>query len=197
MRGSGESVKEVWVRRSTRQQRPRVLVDDDMVVADDTVVEDDIESKPAAEADAGRHPVGQTPRSATATSVATKQRKGMSPAVKKRVRSTEVTWKAGHATGLSSQSPSSCSSLNWVAPGRQLETELRLATASLALLHPHVVLSNAEQRSKTLLESDSTRRCVTDSIVATMLSQNTTDKNSKGKLARSFTCPSSDRQLYL
>ena len=56
------------------------------------------------------------------------------------------------------------------------------ATASLAKLHPHVVKKNDERR-KTLLESCGLRDSITDSIVGTMLSQNTTDKNSKAAFA--------------
>jgi endonuclease-3 len=56
--------------------------------------------------------------------------------------------------------------------------ECQYATDSLSSLHPEVVSKNDDRR-KTLLESCGMRDCVTDAIVSTMLSQNTTDANSK------------------
>lgn len=56
--------------------------------------------------------------------------------------------------------------------------ECAYATASLAQLHPEVVDRNNHRR-KTLLESCGMRDSITDSIVSTMLSQNTTDANAK------------------
>mmetsp|Transcript_6156 Transcript_6156/g.17196 ORF Transcript_6156/g.17196 Transcript_6156/m.17196 type:complete len:335 (-) Transcript_6156:131-1135(-) len=61
---------------------------------------------------------------------------------------------------------------------RPTDEECIYATVSLAKLHPHVVDKN-EERRKTLLESCGLRDSITDSVIGTMLSQNTTDKNSK------------------
>ena len=61
---------------------------------------------------------------------------------------------------------------------RPTAEECIYATVSLAKLHPHVVDKN-EERRKTLLESCGLRDSITDSVISTMLSQNTTDKNSK------------------
>lgn len=56
--------------------------------------------------------------------------------------------------------------------------ECIFATESLAALHPEVVDRNETIR-KTVLEACGARDCITDSVISTMLSQNTTDKNSK------------------
>lgn len=61
---------------------------------------------------------------------------------------------------------------------RPTPEECYYATASLAVLHPHVVERNDDRRA-TLLESCGLRDSITDSVISTMLSQNTTDKNSK------------------
>jgi len=61
---------------------------------------------------------------------------------------------------------------------RPTPVECRYATLSLGKLHPTVVDRNDERR-KTLLESCGQRDSVTDAIMSTMLSQNTTDANSK------------------
>jgi len=71
---------------------------------------------------------------------------------------------------------------------RPTAEECLYATVSLAKLHPHVVDKN-EERRKTLLESCGLRDSITDSVISTMLSQNTTDKNSKqawGQLKKAF-----------
>jgi len=60
---------------------------------------------------------------------------------------------------------------------RPTSDECRLATTALSSLHPHVVQQNDERR-KTWLESCGRRSSITDSIVSTMLSQNTTEANS-------------------
>mmetsp|Transcript_46267 Transcript_46267/g.69796 ORF Transcript_46267/g.69796 Transcript_46267/m.69796 type:complete len:455 (-) Transcript_46267:55-1419(-) len=65
---------------------------------------------------------------------------------------------------------------------RPTAAECHFATAALAALHPHVVEANDDRR-KTLLESCGMRDSVTDAIVSTMLSQNTTDANSKAAYA--------------
>lgn len=70
---------------------------------------------------------------------------------------------------------SSTSGSNAIRPTAE---ECIYATVSLAKLHPHVVDKN-EERRKTLLESCGLRDSITDSVISTMLSQNTTDKNSK------------------
>ena len=59
-----------------------------------------------------------------------------------------------------------------------LQEEFKEATLGLGILHPEVVDKNDERR-KTLLESCGMRNSITDAIISTMLSQNTTDKNSK------------------
>lgn len=61
---------------------------------------------------------------------------------------------------------------------RPTPDECAYVTASLARLHPEVVDRNNHRR-KTLLESCGMRDSITDSIVSTMLSQNTTDANAK------------------
>ena len=61
--------------------------------------------------------------------------------------------------------------------------ESRYATVSLSKLHPYVVNKNDERR-KTMLEACGMRNSVTDSIISTMLSQNTTDANSKAAWKR-------------
>jgi endonuclease-3 len=60
--------------------------------------------------------------------------------------------------------------------------ESRFATLSLAKVHPYVVNTN-DTRRQTMLEACGMRNSVTDSIISTMLSQNTTDKNSKAAWA--------------
>lgn len=60
--------------------------------------------------------------------------------------------------------------------------ECRLATAGLASLHPQVVARNDDRR-QTLLEGCGMRASVTDAVISTMLSQNTTDANSKAAFA--------------
>lgn len=62
--------------------------------------------------------------------------------------------------------------------GRPTAAESRYATISLAKLHPDVVDKN-DKRRKTMLESCGMRDSITDSVISTMLSQNTTDANSK------------------
>ena len=62
---------------------------------------------------------------------------------------------------------------------KQLQAEFHAATIGLGKLHPDVIDKNDERR-KTLLEACGMRNSITDSIISTMLSQNTTDKNSKG-----------------
>ena len=79
------------------------------------------------------------------------------------------------ATKVKSELINDDSSSNAVRPTAE---ECLYATASLALLHPDVVDRN-EERRKTLLESCGLRDSITDSVISTMLSQNTTDKNSK------------------
>jgi len=61
---------------------------------------------------------------------------------------------------------------------RPTPQECLYVTESLAKLHPHVVEKNDDQR-KTLLESCGMRDSITEAVVSTMLSQNTTDANSK------------------
>ena len=61
---------------------------------------------------------------------------------------------------------------------RPTPEECEYVTSSLSRLHPEVVDLN-DVRRKTLLESCGMRNSITDAIVATMLSQNTTDANSK------------------
>lgn len=68
------------------------------------------------------------------------------------------------------------------ADQRPTPEECYYATASLAALHPHVVERNDDRRA-TLLESCGLRDSITDSVVSTMLSQNTTDKNAKQAFA--------------
>ena len=73
---------------------------------------------------------------------------------------------------------------------RPTPDECYYATASLAALHPHVVERN-DARTATLLESCGLRDSITDSVISTMLSQNTTDKNSKqayATLKKTFPC---------
>ena len=60
--------------------------------------------------------------------------------------------------------------------------ESRYATLSLAKIHPYVINKNDKGR-KTMLEACGMRNSITDSIISTMLSQNTTDKNSKAAWA--------------
>ena len=79
------------------------------------------------------------------------------------------------ATKVKSELIDDDSSSNAVRPTAE---ECLYATVSLAKLHPHVVDKNEELR-KTLLESCGLRDSITDSVISTMLSQNTTDKNSK------------------
>ena len=74
-----------------------------------------------------------------------------------------------------SEKVSSSAGSNAIRPTAE---ECIYATLSLAKLHPHVVDKN-EERRKTLLESCGLRDSITDSVISTMLSQNTTDKNSK------------------
>ena len=57
-----------------------------------------------------------------------------------------------------------------------------LATAALARLHPQVVSLNDERRV-TILESCGLRTSITDALVSTILSQNTTDANAKAAFA--------------
>lgn len=61
---------------------------------------------------------------------------------------------------------------------RPTPEECFYAVKSLSKLHPYVVDRNDERR-KTLLESCGMNDSITDAIISTMLSQNTTDKNSK------------------
>lgn len=61
---------------------------------------------------------------------------------------------------------------------RPTPEECAYVTLSLAQLHPEVIDRNNVRR-KTLLESCGMRESITDSIVSTMLSQNTTDANAK------------------
>ncbi len=61
---------------------------------------------------------------------------------------------------------------------RPTQEESMYATMALSALHPYVVDRNNEHR-KTLLESCGMRDSITDAVVSTMLSQNTTDANSK------------------
>jgi endonuclease-3 len=61
---------------------------------------------------------------------------------------------------------------------KEVQAELRRACAGLALLHPDVVDRN-EGRRREMLQSCGFRSSITDSIVSTMLSQNTTDANSR------------------
>lgn len=73
--------------------------------------------------------------------------------------------------------------------GRPTIEECDFVTKALAALHPEVVDRNDELRRKTMLESCGMRNSVTEAIVSTMLSQNTTDANSKAafaKLKRTF-----------
>jgi endonuclease-3 len=52
------------------------------------------------------------------------------------------------------------------------------ATASLSKLHPEVIDKNDDRR-KTMLETCGGQSSITDSVISTMLSQNTTDSNAK------------------
>jgi len=61
---------------------------------------------------------------------------------------------------------------------RPTPNECYYATLSLSSIHPEVVSKN-DSRRQTLLESCGMRDDVTDAVISTMLSQNTTDKNSK------------------
>jgi len=72
-------------------------------------------------------------------------------------------------------SPFSSDTERIVRPSPQ---ECLYVTESLAKLHPHVVEKNDDRR-KTLLESCGMRDSITEAVVSTMLSQNTTDANSK------------------
>ncbi len=86
---------------------------------------------------------------------------------------------------LTSTSPSSPS---FQTIRRPTTNECEYVTHSLSLLHPHVISKNDERR-KTLLESCGMRDNITDAIISTMLSQNTTDANTKAaykKLKESF-----------
>lgn len=71
-----------------------------------------------------------------------------------------------------------------LSPGKLKSTsrptpeECIYATESLAKLHPEIVDQNSVRR-KTLLETCGARDSITDSVVSTMLSQNTTDANAK------------------
>lgn len=81
---------------------------------------------------------------------------------------------------------------------RPTPSECQYVTDALAALHPETVVSISATNTKiekhqtqrqTLLESCGMRDDITDAIVSTMLSQNTTDKNSKAaykKLKQSF-----------
>ena len=60
---------------------------------------------------------------------------------------------------------------------RPTSSECQFVTDALAALHPEVVIPKKERQ--TLLESCGMRDDITDAIVSTMLSQNTTDANSK------------------
>jgi endonuclease-3 len=59
---------------------------------------------------------------------------------------------------------------------RPTEDECRYATASLSTLHPEIIDSN-DKRRQGLLKSGGGQDTITDSVIETMLSQNTTDKN--------------------
>lgn len=61
---------------------------------------------------------------------------------------------------------------------RPTPEECKYVTDALSALHPDVV-ERSSTRRKTLLEACGMRNSITDSIVSTMLSQNTTDANSK------------------
>lgn len=61
---------------------------------------------------------------------------------------------------------------------RPTPEECYAATKSLSVLHPHVVDQNDERR-KTLFESCGMQDHITDAVISTMLSQNTTEKNTK------------------
>lgn len=61
---------------------------------------------------------------------------------------------------------------------KELHQQLIKATEALAHLHPQVVDRNEKRRGE-MLQSCGYRSCLTDAVVSTMLSQNTTDKNSK------------------
>jgi endonuclease-3 len=93
--------------------------------------------------------------------------------------------KTRKSTSKVKKEPVKASSSHAVRPTAE---ECIYATVSLAKLHPHVVDKN-EERRKTLLESCGLRDSITDSVISTMLSQNTTDKNSKqawGQLKKAF-----------
>jgi endonuclease-3 len=60
---------------------------------------------------------------------------------------------------------------------RPTEDECRYATASLSTLHPEIIDSNDKRRKRLLLESCGGQDTITDSVIHTMLSQNTTDAN--------------------
>ncbi len=80
------------------------------------------------------------------------------------------------------------SKLATTAKTRPTPMECKFATDALALLHPEVVSATDESR-RNLLESCGMRDDVTDAIVSTMLSQNTTDANCKAaykKLKQTF-----------
>lgn len=61
---------------------------------------------------------------------------------------------------------------------RPTPEECKYVTDALSACHPEVV-ERSSTRRKTLLEACGMRNSITDSIVSTMLSQNTTDANSK------------------
>jgi endonuclease-3 len=69
-----------------------------------------------------------------------------------------------------------------VGGNRPTADECRYATVSLSKLHPDVVNKNDTKR-QTMLESCGMRDSITDSVISTMLSQNTTDANSKAAWA--------------
>jgi hypothetical protein len=136
---------DVWVRRSTRRQEVR----ETPVVAGVSV------KKENGPVDVGSNTPGR----------GAQKRKGISPESKKK-KKMKVESKVRVKKEKNKEGPPT----SWIAPGRDLELEFYLATKSLAQLHPHVIHTN-EERRKTLLESSGTRVSVTDSIVATMLSQ--------------------------
>ncbi len=81
-----------------------------------------------------------------------------------------------------------CKRKHLIVNARPTVEECKYATVSLSYLHPSVVDKN-ESRRKTMLEACGMRDSITDSVISTMLSQNTTDANSKAawsELKKSF-----------
>ncbi len=76
--------------------------------------------------------------------------------------------------------PLECTSSSSTKISRPTVEECEYVTEALTKWHPEVVDHN---RNQTILESCGKRKCVTEAIISTMLSQNTTDANSKAAFA--------------